>query len=521
MKISKFKLFNIYMPTIVIVSVSIILTIIKVRSGSYFQGDTGNYYILLENIHRGLGPYNQFMATLVQYSYIDQLHSINVIEFCKKSFDAVAHGAEDFNHFRFHYYPILYPLSILLYAFSAPYVTHFIDIFSFISFLYLAYYILVKNNCGSIASLLIIIVISFHPAWSWSIQGAPFPDRIYLPFGLLAFYLIDFKNSTKYGILALTICGMIVEKVILYSGIFLILHTILFYRKNKNIAARLAFGLFMILVFELLKRYQLTANPYYESFINLSPSALINLFKQSYFFNGTLSFLLVNLPFLLVILIKSPRLFIITFAMMIPNIIGNIGGAEKTGYFTHYHTLYFPFLIYSFCISMSEIQKDLLKKNPALKYLQYLLLLLVLAYFYGISFSQSQKIVLNYKNDVSYLSYFSRIYKDKNNYEFITQQVDKYIPRDSKISSVEAGWPYLYQHLNSSFFPYNINNADFLIVNYSIAGNKYLYGGVTSFKGVEVTNAMNSCLNDKIEQAKFNIRDPIKLSGSLAILKKE
>lgn len=521
MQINKFKLFNIYIPVVAIVLVSTILAVIKVRSGSYFQGDTGNYYILLENIHRGLGAYNQFMATLVDYSYIEKLHSIDTQEFCKKSFDAVTHGVEDFNHFRFHYYPILYPLSILLYAFSAPYVTHFIDIFSFISFLYLAYYILVKNNCGSIGSLLIVIVISFHPAWSWSIQGAPFPDRLFLPFGLLAFYLIDFKNSTKYGLLALSICGMIVEKVILYSGIFLILHTLLFYKKNRDIAARLVFGLSMILVFELLKRYQLTANPYYESFINLSPSALLNLFKDSYFLNGIFSFLLVNLPFLLVILIKSPRLFAITFAMMIPNIIGNIGGAEKTGYFTHYHTLYFPFLIYSFCISMSEIQKDLLKKNPALKYLQYLLLLLVLVYFYGISFSQSQKIVLNYKNDSSYLSYFSRIYKDKNNYEFITQQVDKYIPRDSRISSVEAGWPYLYQHLNSSFFPYNINNADFLIVNYSIVGGEYFYSGLNSFKGVEATNVMNSCLNDKIKQAKFNIREPIKLSGSLAILKKE
>lgn len=509
------------MPVIAIIIISIILAIIKVRSGSSFQGDTGNYYILLENIHRGLGTYNQFMATLIDYLFIDGLQSIDVLKFCKKTFDSVAHGAEDFNHFRFHYYPILYPLSILLYAFSAPYVTHFIDIFSFISFLYLAYYILIKNNCGSITSLLIVIVISLHPAWSWSIQGAPFPDRIYLPFGLLAFYFIDFKNSTKYGLLALSVCGMIVEKVILYSGIFLILHTLLFYKKNKDIAARLAFGLFMILVFELLKRYQLTANPYYESFINLSPSALLNLFKDSYFFNGTLSFLLVNLPFLLVILIKSPRLFIITIAMMIPNIIGNIGGAEKTGYFTHYHTLYFPFLIYSFCISIADIHKDPLKKNPALKFLQYLLLLLVLLYFYGISFSQSQKIIVSYKNNSSYLSYFSRIYKDKNNYEFITQQVGKFIPLDSKVSSVEAGWPYLYQYLNSSFFPYNINTADFLIVNYSMVEGKYIYSGVTSFRGVEATNAMNLCLNDKIEQAKFNIRDPIKLSGSLAILKKE
>jgi len=521
MKINKFNWLNIYFPVIALTLLSIFLAILKVRSGYSFHGDTANYYVLLENIHRGLGPYNQFMATLVDYSYIDKIHSIDLVEFCKKSFDSVTRNAEDFNHFRFHFYPILYPLSTLLYLFKAPYVTHFIDIFSFLLFLYIAYYILIKNHCGPLLSIFIVAVISFHPAWSWSIQSAPFPDRLYLPLGLLSIYLIDFKNSTKYGLLALSICSLIVEKVILYSGIFLIAHTLLFYKKNKDIFTRLAFGFFLILVFELLKRYQLTSNPYYESFINLSPGALLNLFKDPFFLNGAISLLLVNLPFLLIILVKSPRLFVITVAMMVPNIIGNIGGAEKTGYFTHYHTLYFPFLVYSFCISISEIQQGLLKRKEIFRVFQYLILLLIFIFFYCVNFSDSQKLKLGYRNNLSYLSYFSRIYSDKNNYEFITQQIDQYIPKMSKVSSVEGGWPYLYQHLNSSFLPYNINTADFLIVNYSESEGKYSYGGIMSFGGVEKTKAMTACLNTKIEQAKFNIKYPIKLNGSLAILTKD
>jgi hypothetical protein len=521
MNINKINWLNIYIPVVALTLVSAILAVIKVRSGASFMGDTGNYYILLENIHKGLGPYNQFMATLVDYSYIDKIHSMSVVEFCKTSFNSIAHSADDFNHFKFHFYPILYPISTFLYLFEAPYVTHFVDIFSFFSFLYLAYFILLKNQCGYVTSFLVTVLISTHPAWSWSIQGAPFPDRIYLPFGLLAFYLIDFKNSTKYGLLALSICGTIVEKVILYSGIFLILHTLLFYKKNRNIAARLAFGLFMILVFELLKRYQLTSNPYYESFINLSPGALLNLFKDSYFFNGALSFLLVNLPFLLVILIKSPRLFIITFAMMVPNIIGNIGGAEKTGYFTHYHTLYFPFLVYSFCISFGELIKDMALINRNLLLLKYPALLFTFVFFSSINFSELQKIKLAFNDRNLYTSYFSRIYKDKNNYDFITSEINKNIPKTSKISSVEGGWPYLYQHLNSAFLPYEIDTSDFLIVYYSESNGKYIYSGVSSFNGVEATNAMNVCLNTKIENAKFNTGKPIKLNGSLAILGKE
>ena len=90
----------------------------------------------------------------------------------------------------------------------------------------------------------------------------------------------------------------------------------------------------------------------------------------------------------------------------------------------------------------------------------------------------------------------------------------------SKVSSVEGGWPYLYQHLNSSFLPYNINTADFLIVNYSESEGKYSYGGIMSFGGVEKTKAMTACLNTQIEEANFDIKNPIKLGNSLAILTK-
>ena len=74
MKINKFNWLNIYFPVIALTLLSIFLAILKVRSGYSFHGDTANYYVLLENIHRGLGPYNQFMATLVDYSYIDKIH---------------------------------------------------------------------------------------------------------------------------------------------------------------------------------------------------------------------------------------------------------------------------------------------------------------------------------------------------------------------------------------------------------------------------------------------------------------
>jgi hypothetical protein len=65
--------------------------------------------------------------------------------------------------------------------------------------------------------------------------------------------------------------------------------------------------------------------------------------------------------------------------MMVPNIIGNIGGAEKYGFLTHYHTLYFPFLIFASIMGYIQLIKICKTKIQRISASAVLIALIVLS----------------------------------------------------------------------------------------------------------------------------------------------
>lgn len=502
--------------------VSLYLAQIKINNGITFYGDTGFYYILLNNIHNGLGPTNQILPTLLDYTFIKGLQNWDVNQLCSINLDSLSNITTDSNHFKFHTYPILYPISALLYIFTAPLVTHFIDIFSFTSFLLISYLILRKFSTPIAYAAIATLMISLHPAWSWSILGQPFVDRIFLPFGLLAIYSLDYLKSNKLSLIFITICGLIVEKAILYCGVFLILHTMLNYRslETKDRLVRVGFGIILIITFEVITKIYLTSNPYYSSFIQFSFTHYINLLSDQRFTNGIFSLLLLNGPILLLILWTSPKLFIVTLAMMVPNLIGNIGGAEKTGYATHYHTLYFPFLIYAFCRSIGYISEKLYFKSRVVKVLIFSFLFINSIIYYAVDFTSQQTIYLNFQRNFSYLSGFNDFSKNQSRHQVITKKIAEVIPTDSNVSSIEAGFPYLYLHRKASIYPYNLNESDFILMNYTKNDAGYSLTGFTTFLGEDAARKINQCLNEKISSIGFDVSNPIVINENLAIVRK-
>jgi hypothetical protein len=502
--------------------VSLYLAQIKINSGIPFYGDTGFYYILLNNIHSGLGPVNKILPSLLDYTFIKGLQNWDINQLCNFDLSSLSNITTGSNHFEFHLYPILYPISVLLYAFSAPLVTHFVDIFSFISFLLISYLILRKFSVPIIFASFATLMISLHPAWSWSILGQPFVDRIFLPFGLLAIYSLDILKSNRLSLIFFTICGLIVEKAIMYSGVFLLLHTLLNYRslKNKDRIIRITFGILLIIIFEVVTKVYLTSNPYYASFIQFSLTHYINLLSDQRFINGIFSLLLLNGPILILIFWTSPKLFILTLVMMGPNLIGNIGGAEKTGYATHYHTLYFPFLVYAFCRSMGYLSEKSYFKKPFSVIMITSFLFINSFIYYTVDFTSRQTIFLNFQRNFSYFSGFNDFSKNQKRYESITKKIAENIPIDSRISSIEAGWPYLYLHRKVSIYPYDLKNSDFILMNYTKNEAGYSFSGFATFLGEDTSNKINHCLNDKITSLGFDITNPITLNENLAILRK-
>jgi hypothetical protein len=126
--------------------------------------------------------------------------------------------------------------------------------------------------------------------------------------------------------------------------------------------------------------------------------------------------------------------------------------------------------------------------------------------------------------------YFSR--KIENNYlikivDEIRQQrpkgmeyeiVAKNIPLNSKVTAIESGMPYVYKVLDLHFYPLNLGNSDFLVLNYTSKDDKYSYYGYFGYRGQQHVNEVDKCLSSVIEKL-YDIDHPIILNDRLAILK--
>ena len=523
-KTARFSQFETVFALLTIIFLTVLLTYIRVNSGVGFAGDTGQFYMILENIHAGKGTLNQILPSENEYFFRQFLLSQDATKLCKMAWESPHFEAADYDHFKFHLYSIYYPASLCLYFFSTPYVVNGLNIFAFLLFLFIAYKISQKSEIPIFISIFTVIVISLHPAWSWSIMGQPYPDRLFLPLGLLLCYYTDDRGKLLNAMLAvLVLSALIVEKVAVYTGVFLIAYSILHYsnyRDKRAIIWRVFAGISALIFFYLVTSFFLV-NPYYSgSNIPRTPAALISILSDERFFNGIKSLLWVNAPLLLPALILKPRLFLIAFVMVIPNIFGTVGGAEKTGFLTHYHTLYFPFVVYAFIKGTGEFYRRISPIKAICIFGSYIFL--TASFYLLLGFDDKQNIKLTRSPTANfYATSFYNMSKNMTSYKNITNLVESNMTLNAKISTIEAGWPYLYKFQSLSIYPFDFEKVDFLFVGYEKVANQFYYYGYNGYLGSRHMRIVNDCLNSRIVRAGYDVDNPIILSLSLAILKKK
>ena len=527
LKLARLSSFKTSSVLILILFLTAILTYVRVNSGSGFAGDTGQFYMILENIHAGSGPYNQILPSELQYFFRQNITTLDASKLCDMSLVSPEFNVKDFNHFKYHVYAILYPASLLLYLFSAPFVANGLNILSFLLFIFVTFKIARREEIPTYFALFLTIVVSFHPAWSWSIMGQPYVDRLFLPLGLLLCLYASDKRKSYYLLLPIAIISaLIVEKVPIYTGGFLIAYSILFYKDfsgKHEFFVKFTIGATSIFYAYLIVKFWLD-NQYFSNTIPHTFNELLNAINNTWadqrLFNGAKSLILVNAPFLLPALLFAPRLFLIAIVLLIPNILTTIGGAEKTGYLTHYHTLYFPFVVYAFIIGFSKIFRSM----PRIKatYASALYLFFSAMFYFFLGFESNQNIHLtNTPNVPLYTSNFSAISNDLTMYKRTIELVNSNIPLNAKISTIEAGWPYLYKFHNLSIYPFDITNSEFLFVSYRKVLDQFYYSGFEGYLGSDNNKMINDCLNERIRKADFDTDSPVIVNATLAILRKK
>ena len=494
-------------------------------------------YVLSINFMKGYGD-NAIAADLVtnisRTGRPDSLLAANVLDLLKSKIlvmtpeafqkkELKATTLSDKNIFKFHFTPIYYLVAPLAWILPVELALSFVVSFSFLGLLFVFYLLLRKKNVPPFLSVLFIAVFSLHPAWHISILGQVYPDRFFLLFSSLLLFFISLDEDKPLPVvLTAILCGLIVEKTAMIAAIFLICYTILNWKSlssRMRLISMLSGGFLFIYALALMKIF--LNNMYYSSFLSLS--SIINfiptLLNNPTTLQNTSLFAYINIIPLVLLCALEWRVALIALVMMGPNIFGNIGGAEKTGWLTHYHSTYFPFLVWACVLGYARIYK---LKNRWKTYAMIVILAFTAFIFIGknpISKDQNSYIgiwktaattlLASIKGEVSISSAYA-----------LSKEMQRIIPQGSIVTTPEHFMVNIYRNRKIFYYPLGLEDADYAVVYYApVAGKERLYTGAPTYMGEETKNAMDRYLTKKMALIGYDVDNPQIVGGYIAVIK--
>ena len=251
-----------------------------------------------------------------------------------------------------HAYYILYPVAFLAKFTGALTALSFCMAASFTAIPLIAYVYIRKVTGSILTGTLATVVCVTHPLWQISSVGQFYVDRLFIPFSILfvlsLYHYLDKKeqNSAKTGValyLAIffgLIGGLTIERNMLIVGFVAGFYALVSGASWPKKLRLITFALFCLVY---VASYMLFFNDNPDN--SRVQESLIDLGNiiQAVSTPGVSHYLLFSGSLLLLPAIFVPRLFIAISPIVMINIIITVGGAEKTGWLTHYHSHYFGF----------------------------------------------------------------------------------------------------------------------------------------------------------------------------------
>ena len=412
-----------------------------------------------------------------------------------------------------HAYFILYPLSILSFVVSSHYVIAIMNALSFAGLVYVAYLTSRKAFLPVLPSILFCILVISHPAWSHSFLGDIYADRFFLFFGMLYIYLLywgikDSSSIDSKKLLVLLSVGLFASAVNERAAIMIALISIFFliFSYKEIINKRFKFFLFCFssLLLTYVYWYFKQRYIYHPGNTNLVdmvqavwPTLTIQ-YESKYYVLQAKEFITINIFLFGFLAIFNWRLGLLSLFSLLPNLYINMGGAEKSGWGTHYHSMYFPILVFSAAIGLGYLWNKF--GNRYFKI--FLLALLVILIFSISSYSKAYG-----SRPGGVLTVFSTLLQGKNS--SITQLSEQYkvisesIPAGASVSTTEEFMPSLYRDKTIYFYPAGINQVDYVLLRETnISGNKF-YDGAVNYIGE--TQQVNECLSKRLRETGYSI----------------
>lgn len=516
---------GLFIPVILFSILFIALTTVKVLTVPG-GGDTASFMQLAENIaSRGL-PVSQ-VDTAVLSLFQSGTLSMTADEIAKNPLAAPS-ASEEFNILHYHAYFILYPIAIFTKLFPSDIVLLTFYVLSFAGIVAMAYFVLRAMGVASMAAALFCLLIVTHPAWSEGVLfGQFYPDRMFVLCGFVLMYLATLGKSARVAVFLAALCCMLVnERGALVAGEFLVLYAVLYWRKPEtdrifNIGLGAFLGLYGMFVIKAISG----TNHDYSSFLPTSLPQLIANFSRPEFTHGAILFVIINGLFLLFALFEW-RAALIAAIIAVPNVIGNLGGAEKVGWITHYHDFYLPALVWAAMLGYAAAYRELTmhKRMPAF-YVSAVAILAMVGAIDPYSAPRPSVSVANLSNN--FIFKFTRTAQTYLSaaglrYYQVHQQVRNAIPEGVSITMPEGFMALLYHNRTVEFFPLGIDKADYAVVTMASTNKGPVYGGAITYLGAAEQEKINRTLVTRMARDGYDFAHPMLLEGlpSAAIIRR-
>jgi hypothetical protein len=433
----------------------------------YTYGDAAFLLEILDSLSKK----NETTSFILSQNHAaSHLASINLRDYCRAGISASDFGQVPYNWlFNLHAYLILFLIAPLSKITGSLNILAFLMTLSFSLIPFIVYFVIRKYGYSVFLALISTSIIIFHPAWFISSVGQAYIDRVFLPLSfiyVLSLHLPSFSNRLTSGqknaflIFALLVgmlAGMVSERYMFVIGVYTLFYSFFYVEKFKIKILFLIYSLFLFLCAYI---YLSKFGGSIDNVTRLSNIPLWADLKNNFNIPGVGQYLIFNFLLLIPCIFLNPRIAIPLIPLIAINCLMTVGGAEKNGWGTHYHSHYFGFLASSFVIAVVAPSNKYFLKNR----FQAKTLLLVFTFFLIFSF-------LNYfykGQGIGPILYDFSKASEKSGARSearIFDELSVSIPEGSIVSSAEWGMPALYlSGKKINYYPVGVGTADYILI---------------------------------------------------------
>ncbi len=437
----------------------------------YMYGDTAFLLELISNLADGAQATSRMLA---QNASEIKLATVELAVYCQRGLAAAQFTTDPFDVFSsLHAYIILYLVVPVAKVFGALNAMSAFTALAFSSVPCIAYRYLRKSGVSIAASLLAAAVCIMHPAWLISSGGQFYVDRLFIPLALL--FAINLHHyfrleqnelaanrvSLFWVLLFGMLGGLTSERNMLVIGIFSFGYALLARTQFKKRVHIIGFSLLCVTYVYLYMHYfSGTADNARVQASLFQISGLIDAVQRP----GIVEYLWFNAVLLVLPALLAPRIFIAVLPIVAINCFITVGGAEKNGWLTHYHSHYFGFVIAAFLIAIASINDEVKGKlrELARRALIPLMLGILLSFSVTIKhYYQGQGIFLSLWDYYGKPEHISSALAQKNMFDKLADNV----PVGATVTATQWGMAAWYDRGNTvNLFPLGMGINDYIMV---------------------------------------------------------